>query len=117
MSTQENFSGIIQLIQHARAKAIKAVNTELVNLYWQVGEYISRQVANATWGDKTVDELSLFIQSNHPELKGFDRRNLYRMKQFYETYVSSAIVSTARTQLLESSRNTTNVSTLWHKLD
>jgi len=96
---QKQFGDIIQLIKQSRAAAIKAANTELVNLYWNVGAYISKQVANANWGKKTVDELAEFIQKNHPELKGFNRRGLYRMKQFYETYVAVPFVSPVVTQI------------------
>lgn len=90
---QSQFSEIIALIKQARANSFKAVNTELINLYWQVGQYISVQVANASWGDKTVEELALYIQQEHPELKGFNRRGLYRMKQFYDTYASTQILN------------------------
>lgn len=80
------FSDIINLIQQARNNAIRAVNIELINLYWNVGAYIKQKLSVADWGDKTVDELALFIQRNNPELKGFNRAGLYRMVQFYETY-------------------------------
>ena len=83
---QQEFADIIGLIKQSQANAVRAVNTELVNLYWQVGEFISRQVAAATWGDKTIEELAVFIEKQHPDIKGFNRRGLYRMKQFYETY-------------------------------
>jgi hypothetical protein len=98
---QNQFSEIIQLIQLARNNALRTVNTELINLYWQIGEYISRKVKNAVWGDKMVDELASYIQREHPELKGFNKRGLYRMKQFYETYVSARFVSllSTKTQL------------------
>jgi hypothetical protein len=97
MNTQ--FADIIFLIKQSRAYAIKAVNTELINLYWNVGAYINRQLANASWGEKTVDDLADFIQKNYPELKGFNRRGLYRMKQFYETYVNMVFVSPVVTQI------------------
>ena len=71
----------------------------MIDLYWNVGRYISIKIANATWGDKTVEELAAFIQKGYPEIKGFNRRGLYRMKQFYETYSSSLIVSSVMTQL------------------
>jgi hypothetical protein len=84
--SKEQFSHIINLIEEARSNAIQAVNIELINLYWQVGEYISYMVNHATWGDKKVEELASHIQINYPELKGFNKRSLYRMKQFFETY-------------------------------
>jgi predicted nuclease of restriction endonuclease-like (RecB) superfamily len=93
------FSSIIQLIKQSRANAIRVVNAELINLYWNVGAYIVSQLANSNWGEKTVEELALFIENNHSELKGFNKRGLYRMKQFYETYSLSPIVSLPMTQL------------------
>ena len=96
---QSQFTDIIQLIKQSRNTAIKAVNTELINLYWNVWAYINKQLATANWGEKTVDELAAFIQKNHPELKGFNRRGLYRMKQFYETYSSLALVLPLATQI------------------
>lgn len=95
---QKQFADIITLIQQSRLTAIKAVNTELINLYWNVGAYIRNQISNASWGDKTVTELAEFIQKNHPELKGFTRAGLYRMVQFYETYSSTALVAALRQQ-------------------
>lgn len=61
------FSDIINLIQQARSNAIRGVNTELINLYWNVGAYIKQKLSVSDWGDKTVDELALFIQRNNPE--------------------------------------------------
>lgn len=94
------FGEIITLIQSARGRAYKAVNKELINLYWNVGAYISEKLATAQWGDKTVDELARYIQTHYPELKGFNRRGLYRMRQFFESYKNSEMVSSVRTQLL-----------------
>ncbi|WP_116788991.1 PDDEXK nuclease domain-containing protein [Flavobacterium psychrotrophum] len=83
---ENNFIEIVQIIKQSRTNAIKAVNAELINLYWNVGRYISNKLNHADWGDKTVTELSAYIQRNNPELKGFNSRGLYRMIQFYESY-------------------------------
>lgn len=99
LDRQKDFSYIILLIKDSQARALKAVNTELVNLYWSVGRYISDRLSNAVWGDKTVDELADFIQTEHPDIKGFNRRGLYRMKQFYEIYNSMSFVTAAMTQM------------------
>lgn len=80
------FLDIIQLIKHSRARALKAVNAELINLYWNIGEYISNKLENSEWGDSVVQELANYIQNSEPEIKGFSDKNLWRMKQFYETY-------------------------------
>ncbi|MBX2985580.1 MAG: DUF1016 family protein [Bacteroidia bacterium] len=82
----EQFSDIIQLIKQSRTNALKSVNAELINLYWNVGEYISKRVESAEWGQSVVKELAEHIQRNEPEIKGFSDKNLWRMKQFYEAY-------------------------------
>ena len=96
---ENNFVEIAQLIKQARYNALKTVNTELINLYWNVGLYISVKIKNAEWGDKTVSELADFLQKNHSELKGFTRTALYRMVKFYEIYHNTVIVASARQQL------------------
>jgi predicted nuclease of restriction endonuclease-like (RecB) superfamily len=57
------------------------------------------RLEHATWGDGTVAELAQYIQKHHPEMKGFDKRNLYRMCRFYEIYKDSAIVAPLAPQL------------------
>ncbi|TAH06550.1 MAG: DUF1016 domain-containing protein [Sphingobacteriia bacterium] len=83
---QKQFADIIELIKQSRAAAIKAVNTELITLYWNIGEHISKRVESAEWGQSVVQELADYIQQNEPDLKGFSDKNLWRMKQFYEAY-------------------------------
>lgn len=80
------FTDIIQLIKQSRTNAIRAVNAELINLYWNVGEYISKKIKQSEWGASVVTELANFIQTNEPEIKGFSDKNIWRMKQFYESY-------------------------------
>lgn len=88
------FTDIIQLIKQSRTNAIKAVNSELINLYWNIGEYISKKIEQSEWGDSVVTELANFIQSQEPEIKGFSDKNIWRMKQFYETYKDFPKLST-----------------------
>lgn len=95
----KNFINIVDLIQEARENAIRKVNEELILLYWNVGKYISEQLESQMWGSSYVDELASFISKNCPEVKGFNRRGLYRMKQFYETYKDNEFVSTLLTQI------------------
>ncbi|HBC86130.1 MAG TPA: DUF1016 domain-containing protein [Lentisphaeria bacterium] len=95
----KQFDEVVRLIQKAREKTFASVNKELITLYWNVGAYISRKVKSAEWGEKTVDQLAGYINHLYPELKGFDRRGLYRMKQFHETYAGSPIVTPLVTQL------------------
>ncbi len=88
------FTDIIQLIKQSRTNAIKAVNAELINLYWNIGEYISKKIEQSEWGDSVVTELASFIQTHEPDLKGFSDKNIWRMKQFYETYKEFPKLST-----------------------
>ncbi|CAN5909576.1 PDDEXK nuclease domain-containing protein [soil metagenome] len=89
----KQFSGILKLAQQAKNNAYKNANIELINLYWQIGEYISCKVESAEWGMNVVDKLAEFIEKKSPDLKGFDRRGLYRMKQFYDAYSPEQIAS------------------------
>lgn len=82
----KRFTDIIHLIKQSRTNAIKAVNAELINLYWNIGEYISNKIEKSEWGDSVVTELAKHIQQNEPNIKGFSDKNTWRMKQFYETY-------------------------------
>ncbi|WP_296686368.1 PDDEXK nuclease domain-containing protein [Flavobacterium sp.] len=82
----KRFTDIIQLIKHSRSNAIRAVNAELINLYWNIGKYISNKLIQSEWGDGVVTELAKYIQQSEPEIKGFSDKNIWRMKQFYETY-------------------------------
>lgn len=97
----DQFQDIVLLINQSRDNAIKSVNAELLNLYWNVGSYIRHQLAESDWGDKTLEELASYIKKHHPELRGFNKRGLYGMKQFYETYHEIQIVSSAMTQFKE----------------
>lgn len=96
---EDSFAEVLHLIQSAKQRAYQAVNSELVSLYWQVGEYISRKLDSAEWGDGVVDELAHYLAKTQPGLRGFTRRNLFRMRQFYECYQDQAIVSALLTQL------------------
>ena len=82
----KRFADIIQLIKQSHTNAIRAVNAELNNLYWNIGAYINKKIEQAEWGDSVVTELAKYIQQNEPHVKGFSDKNIWRMKQFYETY-------------------------------
>ena len=93
------FREVVGMIQDARKRALQAVNTELVDLYWQVGEFISRKIESATWGEGVVDELARFIARGHPDIKGFTRASLFRMRQFFDTYRGEPKVAALLRQL------------------
>lgn len=99
LKKQPKFGEIVQLIEAARQKSYQAVNTQLIELYWQVGAYISQKLEAAEWGDAIVAQLATYLAHTQPNLKGFTARNLFRMRQFYECYKGDPIVSPLVTQL------------------
>ena len=101
MSTlpESGFNEILQLVAAAQQRALQAVNTSLIELYWQVGEIISHKLAAAEWGDGVVAQLAAHIARTQPGLRGFTRPNLFRMRQFYEAYPDREIVSALLRQL------------------
>lgn len=93
------FAEIARIIEDARDNAYRKVNEELILMYQRVGQFLSEKSKEANYGDRYIDSLSEYIQSQFPGIKGFNRRGLYRMKQFYETYAGNEKVSPMVTQL------------------
>jgi predicted nuclease of restriction endonuclease-like (RecB) superfamily len=71
-------------IYSAQQRAALAVNSELVLLYWQIGQDISRRQGREGWGAKVVDRLSSDLREAFPTMKGFSARNLKYMRYFAE---------------------------------
>ena len=99
MELQKQFTEITSLIASAKSRAYQAVNKELVTLYWHVGEYVSKQVISKAWGKSVVKELADFIQVSEPNIIGFSAQNIWRMKQFYETYSNNEKLATLSREL------------------
>lgn len=95
----KSFVKIVELIQQSKQKVFATVNTELIDLYWKIGEYISKKTKSDGWGKGTVEELSHFIQKEMLSSRGFSPQNLWRMKQFYETYSHLPKLSTLLREL------------------
>ena len=99
MPYEEKFNIVVNIIEAAKDRAYRQVNEELILMYRDIGEYVSKQSKKADYGDAFVQKLADFFAKNYPELKGFTRRGLYRMKQFYELYKDNEKVSPLVTQL------------------
>ena len=95
----KDFEQVAAIIANARENAFRKVNEELILMYWNVGRHLSEKAKDASYGDGYVEALASYIQKNFPGIKGFNRRGLYRMKQFYEMYAGNEKVSTLLTQL------------------
>jgi predicted nuclease of restriction endonuclease-like (RecB) superfamily len=85
-SARGTFDDVLALIESSRTRAVSAVNTILIDLYWSIGEHISRKISEDGWGKGTVTELAEYIQKRLPNARGFSTQNLWRMRQFYDTY-------------------------------
>ncbi len=85
-TTQQDFSEVLQQIQQARQTVFAHINSALIELYWHIGKTISYKAQTQAWGKGVVSELARYITQNDPNIKGFSDKNLWRMKQFYETY-------------------------------
>ncbi|MEO6353688.1 MAG: PDDEXK nuclease domain-containing protein [Burkholderiaceae bacterium] len=93
------FADIVTLIEGARQRAYQAVNTVLIDLYWSVGEYISRKIETDAWGKGTVTALAAYIQLRQPGMRGFSPQNIWRMRQFFEAYRKQPKLSTMLREL------------------
>ena len=96
---QHDFSEIARLIQAARENTLRTVNTALIDLYWQIGRRLSERIGAAEWGEGVVDRLAAYLARTHPGLRGFTRANLFRMRQFYDTYAQDEKVAPLVRQL------------------
>ena len=74
------FDEIVEIIDNARTRAMRAVNAELINMYWEIGAYISQKVETDGWGKSVVTEFSEFLRHRYPASKGFSPQNIWRMK-------------------------------------
>lgn len=86
---KEQFAEVVSMILRTRSEVVRLANASLIDLYWRVGQYISDKIAVSEWGDGVVKQLADYIEKTAPEAKGFSDKNLWRMKQFYETYKSA----------------------------
>jgi len=71
----------------------RSVNRELIDMYWEIGRSISEKVKKYEWGKSIVKEFAAFIQTRYKGMKGFSPQNIWRMKQFYETYAGNEKLS------------------------
>lgn len=95
----QSLTMVIELINRHRTSAYRKVNEELVKMYFEVGKYLSEKVASSEWGAKVIDNIASEVKKRYPSLKGFDRRGLFRMMQFYETYKDNELVSPLVSQI------------------
>ena len=86
ITTHTAFNDVLNLIESAKQRAYRAANTELIDLYWAIGQYVSQKINTEGWGKNTVQLLANYIQLHQPSLRGFSAQNIWRMRQFFEVY-------------------------------
>lgn len=99
ISMEQQFGEVIDIILQHKSRASRAVNNELLFTAWHVGSYVSAKLKNEEWGSKVVTQLSEYIRSQRPDLKGYSRRSIYNMVMFYDEYSSETFCATVEKYL------------------
>lgn len=123
MSLEQQFGEVLDIILQHQSRATAAVNEELLLTAWHVGGYVSAKLKSEEWGSKVVTQLSEYIRTQRPDVKGYSRRNIYNMVTFYDAYSSEAFLATIgkylnsefvqpRTAQIESSNHTQEMAVI-----
>ena len=99
ISMEQQFGEVVDIILQHKSRASKVVNEELLLTAWHVGGYVSAKLKSEEWGSKVVSQLSEYIRSQRPDIKGYSRRSIYNMVMFYEEYSSETFASTVEKYL------------------
>lgn len=99
ISMEQQFGEVIDIILQHKSRASRAVNEELLLSAWHVGGYVSAKLKSEEWGSKVVSQLSEYIRSKRPDIKGYSRRNIYNMVMFYDEYSSETFIVTVEKYL------------------
>ena len=99
ISIEQQFGEIVNIILQHKSNASRAVNEELLLTAWHVGRYVSTKLRNEEWGSKVVSQLSEYIRSQRPDIKGYSKRSIYNMVMFYDEYSSETFIATIKKYL------------------
>ena len=99
ISIEQQFGEIVNIILQHKSNASRAVNEELLLTAWHVGRYVSTKLKNEEWGSKVVSQLSEYIRSQRPDIKGYSKRSIYNMVMFYDEYSSETFIATIKKYL------------------
>jgi len=94
-----------ELVYRRQYEAMKKVNTELLELYWEIGAEIDRKQQEDDWGKSVVEVLAKELQKEFPGVKGFSARNLWLMRNFYVEYSRKTILQPMAAELENDSKN------------
>ena len=99
ISMEQQFGEVIDIILQHKSRASRAVNEELLLTAWHVGSHVSAKLKSEEWGSKVVTQLSEYIRSRRPDIKGYSRRSIYNMVMFYDEYSSETFSVTVEKYL------------------
>lgn len=99
MPIEQQFDEVLSIILQHKSRASRMVNEELLLTAWHVGKYVSNKLKSEAWGSKVVTQLSEYIRSRRPDIKGFSRSNIYNMVLFYDEYSSETFIFTVERYL------------------
>jgi predicted nuclease of restriction endonuclease-like (RecB) superfamily len=94
---ETHFEQVHAIIDLHRSRALRVVNNESLFICWNVGQYVSEKLQTSDWGNKVVTQLSEYLRTKDPSLKGYSRRNIYNMVSFYEVYSSPQFIHLLKT--------------------
>ena len=98
-SIEQQFGEIVDIILQHKSNASRVVNEELLLTAWHVGGYVSAKLRSEEWGSKVVSQLSEYIRSQRPDLKGYSKRSIYNMVMFYDEYSSETFIAAIKQYL------------------
>lgn len=90
---KQDFNQVYTIIDIHRTRAFQEINNNSLMIAWNVGGYVSAKIKSSGWGSNVVTELSEYLRTRDPSLKGYGRRNIYMMVKFYETYSSPEFIA------------------------
>jgi predicted nuclease of restriction endonuclease-like (RecB) superfamily len=96
---EKQFGEVVDIILQHKSNASRTINKELLLSAWNVGKYVSTKLKSEEWGNKVVSQLSEYIRSQYPDIKGYSKRSIYNMIMFYEEYSSETFNATVEKYL------------------
>lgn len=89
INTSEYYKWINEIkakIHSARTKIALSVNKAVLELYWEIGKQIILKQNKSNWGSKIIDKIAVDLKHEFPDMKGWSKRNIYAMRQWYLFY-------------------------------
>ena len=100
VQVHNDFNQIFEIINYHRQRVSKTVDDESLRMIWEVGGYVSKKLKASEWGSNIVRQLSEYIRTQAPTIKGWSYRTIYKMVQFYEVYSSTSFKNLLQTTKL-----------------